>query len=131
MVEATLVWSGAEPPIPVASPQELFALLERAGLNPGREPARAVTLRAHHSELTLGVGPAGCFVQIAPESGDPPYYVTLGDDSVGGATAFYLHGEHHTEIPRRCLLPWGVTKQVVREFYDSGRRSPQVDWCEV
>jgi hypothetical protein len=129
MAAATLVWAETEPPILVRSADELFVHLERLGIE--QERGRVVTLQAYDSKVTLGIGPSGSFVQIAGGSGEPPHYVTLGNKDATGTVDFYLHGEHHTEIPRRFLVPLSVTQRVVREFLETGRRAGQLAWDEI
>jgi hypothetical protein len=47
-----------------------------------------ITLHAHDHILSLGVGLPGSFVQVQPESGDPPYLVTVGDPNADDVVTF-------------------------------------------
>jgi hypothetical protein len=79
----------------------------------------------------LASDPDGGFVQVAAASGEPPYHITLGDSGATGYATFYFHGVHHTEILRWCLLPLSLTREVTRNFLETGTRSTKVPWGEV
>jgi hypothetical protein len=52
----------------------------------------------------------------------------VGDQRARGVVAFYLFGEHHTEIPRRNLIPASTARRITEEFYVTGRPSGAVSW---
>jgi hypothetical protein len=85
----------------------------------------------HGYEVLLGLGLLESFVHVERESGEPPYLVTLGDPAAEGELAFYLHEEHHTEIPRRYLISTSEALRIVREFFETGARSTSVEWEEI
>lgn len=110
---------------------ELLAHLEALVVKGPYEFRRIVTIQAHASTLTVGIGADSGFVQHASTSGEPPYYVTVGDAGALGHAEFQFHGVHHTEIPRRLLLPLSLTQDVVRLFLETGARPSNVSWEEV
>src|SRR5262245_35051991 len=75
-----------------------------------------VDVVTHGYEMLLGVGLPESFVQIKSESGEPPYFITVGDPMAEGTVSFYLHGAHHTEIPRRNLISTLEAVRVARDF---------------
>ncbi len=85
----------------------------------------------HGFEVGLGLGLPESFVHVERESGQPPYIITVGAPEAEGVVAFYLHGQHHTEIPRRNLISTPEALRVVRDFFERGSRSTSVEWEEV
>ncbi len=85
----------------------------------------------HDHHLDIGFWSGLAFVHTTPSSGLPPYFLTLGDQGVQGVIDFYLHGEHHTPIRRRHLIPESSARAAVIEFWNHGRRSPSVAWEQV
>jgi len=90
-----------------------------------------VDVSAHGYEMTLGLGLPESFVHVELESGEPPYFITVGDPTAEGVVAFYLHGAHPMEIPRRNLISTPEAVNVARDFLERGERSTSVDWEEV
>jgi hypothetical protein len=90
-----------------------------------------VDVIVHGYEVSLGLGLPESFVHITAESGQPPYFITVGQSSAPGVVAFYLHGAHHTEIARRNLISTPDAIRVIREFLERGERSATVEWEEV
>lgn len=122
-----LMWSEQESVADVATVAELDAQLDALDQVARRGRPTIVSLSAHGRELTFGLGARRCVVQWEEEPGGP-YMVTRGDDDTPGVMEFFLHGEHHTEILRRNLIPAEQVRQVVREFFETGRRSDTVAW---
>ena len=86
---------------------------------------------AHGYQMMFGLGLAESFVHVEAETGEPPYFITVGDPTAEGGVAFYLHGTHHTEIPRRNLISTVEAVRVAQEFLERGTRSESVKWEEV
>lgn len=82
--------------------------------------------------LTIVVGGEETVVGYNYGHGDPPYYVSAGqaqaDDPVLTA---YLGLEHHTEFPRRWVIPIAAGRQAAREFLTTGKRPESIEWTEV
>ena len=124
-------WSEEEPAVDVSTPEEVDTWLERIAAGSSVDQPTIVTLHVHDHRLLLGLGLPESFVQLERESGDPPYIATVGDPNADDVVAFYLHGVHHTEIPRRYLVEAATAREVVREFTARGTRSTAVVWEEI
>jgi hypothetical protein len=76
----------------------------------------------------------GCETVLSFEYGhlDPPYYASKGesDDDEPILTCF-LTFQHHTEIPRRSVIPYANGMNAVAEFFDSGNLPTCISWEEV
>jgi hypothetical protein len=112
-------------PSSVAEVEEILSSIESSS-----KPL-ILTIECGSAELAVGLSSAGCFVQLAAASGEPPYFVTVGDPAAAGVVPFLFHGAHHTEVSRRHLISHAQARLVVTEFVASGSRSPQILWEEV
>ena len=110
-----------------SSPAELNSIVSTLDVS----SSPILTVECHASQVRVGLSSAGWFIQVAPLSGEPPYFVTVGDPGAAGFATFFLHGVHHTEIPRRNLVPSEAARQVLSEFALNGSRSAMVSWEEV
>ncbi len=115
--------------IEIADIIEMDRLLDEAASK--AEAATILYVYAHGCQVAIGVGAEKCFIQFEPASGDPPYLVSVGDPTQGGAFPFYLFGVHHTEIPIRNLITASVARDILRGFVQTGERSDMVCWEEV
>jgi Immunity protein Imm1 len=104
-------------------------LLDRLTAKAQSEFPISVRLQVHDCEADILLGLPESFVYLN-EVGPMRYYVTLGDSNVDGVVSFHLLGQHHTEFERRHLIAAAIARQVLREFFDTGRRSTSVDWEE-
>ena len=53
-----------------------------------------------------------------------------GRQAKRGVVFFFLN-TRHTEIPRHNLIPTSQAREIVREFFETGRRSTSVKWEEL
>lgn len=83
---------------------------------------------AHGRCLYLGLHRDQGFVQVARVPGSPPYIVTLGDPHSESSVDFFLHGEHHTEIAKRHLVPAEQAWRAARDFILTGKLSSELKW---
>lgn len=125
---ATLKCSKDEPEIELANIRQLDEQLDRLACQCNGEYPSVVRLSAHGYEVEVGLGCSESFVRIEHESGMPPYFATLGDPRAEGEVAFYLFGDHPTGILRRNLIPMPKARQILREFFETGARSTDVEW---
>lgn len=128
---ARLIWSEMHDPESVSSPDEVDEWLDRVSATCNPELPTLVTIEALNHEILIGLGLPQSTVQIRSISGEPPYFVTLGDSNATHSVDFYLHGYHHTEISGRYLIPTPHARKVVRHFLETGRRSSDIEWEEV
>ena len=126
---ATLQWSESVPPTEIRSGEQLDELLDQAaaGCRPGFPIS--VILQAHGFQAHLLLGLPESFVYL-DEVSPTRYFITVGDGYVDGGVEFHLLGQHHTEFERRHLIPAETARRVLREFFDTGRRSESVEWEE-
>jgi hypothetical protein len=125
----TLQWSEAEPPARILNGEALEQLLDKLHASADPEAPSAVVLNAFNCDVHILLGLTESFVYV-DETDQFRFYITVGDQNAQGYIAFFLLGQHHTEFERRYLIPIAKARQVVREFYDTGRRSSNVQWEE-
>jgi hypothetical protein len=127
----TLEWSESEPAIVLANVDVLDRSLDVIAKRCATDHPTIVKIYSRGYTLTFGLGSPETFVQLSEPDDQAPYLVSVGDGHAEGKSVFYFHDEHHTEIPRRHLIPSTSMRQVVREVFASGRRSPDITWEEV
>jgi len=82
--------------------------------------------------LTLVIGAEETVVGFNYGHGDPPYYASMGASAEDAPVlTAYVGLEHHTEFPRRWVVPFCVGKQAAHEFLATGERPGAVCWVEV
>lgn len=128
---AKIRWSQTHPPEDVPVDQLSRCLDSIAAKSKETGLPFIVDVIAYGYEISLGLGLPESFVHVEAESGEPPYFITVGDPTAEGVVAFYLHGTHHTEIARRNLISTAEAVRVAREFLERGERSAMVEWEEV
>jgi len=127
----SLIWSNREPPIAISSAAELDRALDQIAIRLQRDRPIIATLAAHDAEALIGVGADLSFVQLQSANGDGPYWITSSSTTEPDVVAFWLHGDHHTEVPRRYLLAPSGARAALREFLASGTKLPGIAWVEV
>lgn len=134
MVELSACIQDRAPERSVRSDAELQAtLIEASLLASAAGKLNVIFLYApNRDHLTLVVGGEETVVGFNYGHGDPPYYasrgVTQADSPVLTA---YVGLEHHTEFPRRWVVPARVGKLAANEFLATGKRPSAVEWVEV
>jgi hypothetical protein len=64
--------------------------------------------------------------------GDPPYYVSEGTDEADEPLlTAYVSLDHHTEFPRRWVVPMELGGRAATEFLATGERPTAVKWVEL
>jgi hypothetical protein len=82
--------------------------------------------------LSLVVGGDETVVGFNYGHGNPPYYASVGKDQTDEPVFTAFMGlEHHTEFPRRWVVPDAVGRQAAREFLLTGERPSSLQWVEV
>ena len=82
--------------------------------------------------LSLVVGGEETVVGFNFGHGNPPYYASSGTSHTDEPVFTAFMGlAHHTEFPRRWVVPDAVGRQAAREFLLSGEKPSSVKWVEV
>ncbi len=92
-----------------------------------------IKLRAPNGdELLLVVGGDETVLGFNRADGDPPYYASHGaaDTDLPYFTA-YIGLTHHTEFPRRHVVPIEQGRSAAFEFLRTGARPTSVRWVET
>jgi hypothetical protein len=131
MTVPTLAWSETEPGISVDDPEQLDRAVETILKRSSADRPTIAQIRGDDYTLTFGLGASESFVQTSEADDEPPYFVTVGDADAEGERVFHFMGVHHTEIPRRHIVPTSVALEIVREFFRTCRRSAAVPWEEI
>ncbi|GFE78647.1 hypothetical protein GCM10011487_06470 [Steroidobacter agaridevorans] len=119
---------------PLASLESLNNLLREAAAEAqaaGR--LNIITLYGPDDDhLLLVVGSDETVMGFNHGHGGPPYYASKGvvDDDDPVLTA-YVGLAHHTEFPRRWVIPMAVGEMAAAEFLATGRRPASIPWEEV
>lgn len=81
------------------------------------------------NEVSLVVGGEQTAVGFTYGNQDPPYYVSKGPEETEEPvfTAF-VSLSHHTEFPRKWVIPWTQGIQAVHEFVESGDLPAGIEW---
>ena len=86
----------------------------------------------NHDQLSIVIGGQETVVGYNYGHGNPPYYVSSGVASVDvPVLTAYIGLEHHTEYPRRWVVPIASGRNAAREFLATGQRPQCIDWAEV
>jgi hypothetical protein len=63
---------------------------------------------------------------------DPPYYASKGrNKSDKPVMTAYMYPDHHTEFPRKWVIPMKEGLLAVREFCETGELPSCIEWTEV
>ncbi|MGA2242298.1 MAG: Imm1 family immunity protein [Verrucomicrobiota bacterium] len=132
-ITATVQWSETEPPATVSTCHELDQALHQvaARCTPGHPII--VVIYVHGYQVGIGIGLHESFVHVKrPEPGAPEScLITVGGDQAKRGVVFFFLNTRHTEIPRHNLIPTSQAREIVREFFETGRRSTSVQWEEL
>jgi hypothetical protein len=117
----------------VATVPELNALLDRIAEDAeSRGCPDAVCCDAGEAgRLDIVVGADWSFLHHVPANGGPPYMVSVGDPSADDVRAFYVYGDHYTEVLGRHTLPPDAARRAVEYFARTRQLAPDVQWEEV
>jgi hypothetical protein len=88
-------------------------------------------IRLRGYELSFPIGENFSFLQIAKESGLPPYKMAVDKNNDQGYQTFVLEGTHDTEVPKRYVIPTETVKNIVKEFIMTGKQSSCVQWEDI
>jgi hypothetical protein len=132
-ITATVQWSETEPAAVVATSHELDQVLHQvdALCTPGRPII--VAIYVHGYQVRIGIGLHESFVHVERPKSDASEFclITVGGGQAKRGVMFYFLGTRPTEIPRHNLIPTSQARGIVREFFETGRRSTNVRWEEL
>ena len=118
----------------VESVKELDDALDAIAKEVSPERPQAVHItRTNGDCLTIVLGAiAGSVLSFVAKSGDPPYFVSLGDATANGVFTYYIEFDHHSEALARNVISEVEARLVAREFVCQSRGLPKkVAWTEV
>jgi hypothetical protein len=86
----------------------------------------------NNDSLSLVVGSDETVLCFDYGHGNPPYYSSAGEAlSEGPVFTAFVGLAHHTEFPRKAVVPMSVGTKAAFEFLATGRRPSGVRWVEV
>lgn len=97
----------------------------------GRAPFIAELVGDSPNKLTVGIGPSYGFVQHAPASGAPPYFVARTPGAIDEGIKTYVITSTETEIAGTFTLPMADLIAILTFFIETGQRSPDYEWEEI
>jgi hypothetical protein len=123
-----------EPPIEVqdvASVSEVISSAAEEACAKGL--LNIISLEADNGNcLTLVVGDDETTLGFNYGHQDPPYYASKGkDESDEPVMTAYVALRHHTEFPRRWVLPMKEGVLAVQEFCETSELPRRIEWTEV
>lgn len=127
-VMAVVEW-GVEQREEVRTVAELDALLERlAGEARAAGMPQDVQLTVDGAgTLGMVVGDDRSVLNHVPDSLDPPYMVSVGNEASDEPVVFYVAGDHYSDGPRRNTIPPADAQAAMRHFLTTGELSPEVN----
>jgi hypothetical protein len=134
MIELRAAIRDQEPERSVQSEAELDATLGEAAAEAlAHGKLNIVLLTAPNNDwLSVVVGGEETVVGFNFGHGDPPYFASLGAACTDSPVlTAYLGLAHHTELPRRWVIPIDAGQRAAREFLATGKRPDCIAWTEV
>jgi hypothetical protein len=117
----------------VSGANDLDARLDRIGSDALAEARPQDVQVSIEGAGTLGivVGAEWSVLNHIPPDLDPPYRVSVGREDGDEPLAFYVAGDHHSEVLRRNTISPGDARAAMRHFVETGELSAQIDWEEI
>jgi hypothetical protein len=82
--------------------------------------------------VSLTLDAPGAVVSFTPADGMPPYFVTRGDPSEDGVIAYWLHDQHHGELPRWSIVSNDDARDALRRCVQMESGLPSnVTWEQI
>jgi hypothetical protein len=130
-VKATVSWWSHNEEVTVYDAAELDRVFDEVIQSECKEYPIVIEIQANGFLLKMAVGLAESFVQISSDSGLSPYLVAVSDKNATDTFDFYFQGVHHTEIPRRNILPSALARELSRAFVVTGTIPESIEWEEL
>jgi hypothetical protein len=103
--------------------------LHRAELRCASQHPIVVSLHVHGHRLGIGLGLPDSFVSIERcEPAPGPAFISIGEPRADQREDLFLLGWHRAVIPQRNLLPATQARKILREFFETGARSTEIEW---
>jgi hypothetical protein len=121
-------------PVPsVENEEHLSRLLNAAAKQAAADRLTAVNLYAENGDaLTIVLGGTQTVLSFTYGHGNPPYFASLGvADEIEPVLTCYLFNSHHSEFPRRNVIPIESGLAAAQEFFKTKELPRQVEWEEV
>ena len=116
----------------VDTEEQLCALLRKHRRTRYGKCSLAVSLHGlHQHQMDIAFVGNEAIIHITPDTGLPPYMITLGCAERDGVVDLMLHGRHHTQIQCRHLVDFEVALDAIRFFWRFGELSPEVQWEQI
>ena len=123
-----------KPPIGVDDGLQLDdALRDAANEARARGKLGAILIEAaNKNSMTMVVGSSETVLSFDYGHGNPPYYASKGNsDEDEPVITCYLSFAHHTEFPRKFVIPLMDGIGAVKQFVGSGELPTCITWEEV
>ncbi len=86
----------------------------------------------NNDQISMVVGGDETVVGFNYGHGNPPYYASKGaDERDHPVLTAYVSLKHHTEFPRRWVVPAEAGRRAASEFLTTGARPTSLQWVEV
>lgn len=121
-------------PVNVHDPHGLDEMLNEASAEVrSRNLLGAVLITAdNNNEMTILVGGEESVLTFEYGHKDTPYYASKGASNEDEPImTCYLELQHHTEFPRKYVVPFADGLKAIREFLVSGALPTCIRWEEV
>jgi hypothetical protein len=122
------------PPVAVDDGVQLDdALRDAANEARARGKLRAVLIEAaNKNSMTMVVGSSETVLSFDYGHGNPPYYVSKGTSNEDEPMMVcYLSFAHHTEFPRKFVIPLMDGIAAVKQFVGSGELPTAITWERI
>lgn len=132
-ITATVQWSETGPPVVVATCHELDQALHQVAAHCTPGHPIIVAIYVHGYQVRIGIGLHESFVHVERPKSDASEcrLITAGGGQARHGVVFYFLDTRPTEIPQHNLIPTSQARAIVREFFETGRRSTNVQWEEL
>ena len=132
-ITATVQWSETEPPATVSTCHELDQVLHQVAARCTPGYPIIVAIYVHDYQVRIGIGLHESFVHVERPKSDASEscLITVGGGQAKRGVVFFFLDTRPTEIPQHNLIPTSQARGIVREFFETGRRSTSVKWEEL
>ncbi len=134
MVDLSIVVQDGEEAIHVSTMAELNRVVDMASTEARARKMRNIIFlqAASGNALSLVVGDDDTVLTFTYGHQNPPYYASRGDEeSTEPVMTCYVGLVHHTEFPRKYVLPFEKGLIAAREFAETDTLPQSIRWIET